>query len=76
MNKYYFTFGMNQHTKDGVSLRNRYVCIEARYYWNARMDMYDARGDSWSFCYTEEEFDEQPERYWLKSISLDEVRLR
>lgn len=76
MHKYYFTFGMNQQTKDGMSLGNFYVCIEAPDMNYARFDMFDVRGSSWSFCYTEEEFAGQPEKYGLKSISLDEVRIR
>ncbi|WPK37726.1 hypothetical protein [Escherichia phage AV124] len=76
MNKYYFAFGMNQETKDGMSLGNYYVCIEAKHHYDARFEMFDARGSSWSFCYTEEEFAGQPEKYGLKSISLDEVRIR
>lgn len=76
MNKYYFTFGMNQQTNDGMSLGNFYVCIEAPDIKTARFDMFDVRGSSWSFCYTEEEFAGQPRKYGLKSISLDEVRIR
>lgn len=76
MNKYFFTFGMNQETKSGHSLGIYYVCIYAANEWEARAEMFDVRGSSWSFCYTEEEFSGQPEKYGLKSISLDEVRIR
>lgn len=75
MRKYYFTFGMNQETKDGVSLGNFYVCIEAPDMNSARFDMFDARGSSWSFSYTEEEFAGQPEKYGLTSLTLEQVTL-
>lgn len=75
MHKYYFTFGMNQQTKEGMSLGNFYVCIEALDINTARFDMFEARGSSWSFCYTEEEFAGQPRKYGLTSLTLEQVTL-
>lgn len=75
MNNYYFTFGSNQETSSGMSLGNFFVCIKAKDENLARFDMFDVRGSSWSFCYTEEEFSGQPEKYGLKELTLDQVRI-
>lgn len=75
MQTFYFTFGANQETKEGKSLGQCFVCIDAGDESQARFDMFDARGSSWSMCYTEEEFAGQPEKYGLTCVSLEYVSL-
>lgn len=76
MNKYFFTFGMNQLTEDGKSLGKNYVVIEDKDNWDASSKMIAARGVRWAFCYTEEDFKGQPEEYGLTEVSLEYVKLR
>lgn len=74
-NKYFFTFGSNHETKEGFSLGHSYVVIDANDLWEARDKMHKARGEVWSFSYTEEEFAGQPEKYGLTALTLDQVAL-
>ncbi len=75
MNKYYFTFGTNHETKQGYTLGRCYVLIEAVSEMLARQKMNDARGNSWAFSYTEEEFAGLPAKYGLTRLTLEEVIL-
>lgn len=75
MKKFFFTFGGNQETKRAVSLGKCYVCILAEDAEDARLQMFDIRGSSWSMCYTEAEFCGQPEQYGLTCVPLEYVAL-
>lgn len=76
MNKYFITFGMNQLTEDGKSLGKNYVVIEGEDRFDASDKMIAARDVKWAFCYSEEEFKGQPEKYGLTEVSLESVKLR
>ncbi len=73
MNKYYFTFGSNHLDKNGNSLGNRFVKINASNQEKARIIMFDARERKWAFQYDEVEFLPQIERYNLKEIGITEI---
>ncbi len=73
MEKYFFTFGSNMYTSEGFSLARSYVVIEAESENDAREKMFKARGDKWSFCYTEEEFSGQVEKYKLVCLPVSQV---
>lgn len=75
MAKFFFTFGMNHVNKDGISLGNNYVVIEAPNEGVAREMMHNARGPKWSFSYDEDRFGNQAEQWNLKPLSLSDVRL-
>lgn len=75
MNNFYFTFGSNHVTSDGASLGQHYVKITAESEGEARDQMAQARGLKWSFSYPEEHFADQPAKYGLREVSLEDVEL-
>ena len=75
MKNYYFTYGTGHTTDDGFSLDMFYTKIAAESYGKARQRMFAARGDSWAFQYSEEEFLPQIEQYGLKEAPLERVGL-
>lgn len=75
MNEYIFTFGMNQTDKNGCSLGNCYAVILSDSENRAKFAMFDIRGSSWSFVYTSKE-SAGVERFNLKEVSLEDIRIR
>lgn len=75
MNNYYFTYGTAHTTDDGFPLANFYTKISAESYGEARQRLFEARGDSWAFQYTEEEFLPQIGQYVLREAPLERVGL-
>lgn len=75
MKNWYITFGSNHQARDGSSLRNRYLVIEAETESDALDVVEKHRGTKWSFSYSEDKFAGQVEAYGLRSISLNEVSL-
>lgn len=75
MEKFFFTYGANHVTKEGVSLGQYYTVIEAPNEGVAREVMYNARKDKWAFSYHENLFGDQAEKYKLHKIALQDVRL-
>jgi hypothetical protein len=75
MESYYFTFGSNHTTAQGMSLGQAYVKVTDADYARARDRMVDARGAYFAFQYNEESFAGQPEKYRLIEVSLEDVRL-
>ena len=75
MPKFYFTFGMNHSNKEGFSLCNNFVVIEAENEGIARDKMVAARGPKWSFSYPEELFGYQAEKYNLTQLTLEQVTI-
>lgn len=65
MKKFFFTFCMKS------VLRNNYVEIEAEDAEAARAAMGESHGMNWAFCYTEDGFRGQPEKYGLTEVPLD-----
>lgn len=64
MNRYYFTFGSNHFTKEGISMRNCYVQVNSTDIVSAEVRFKEwvknnmASENAWSWVYTEEEFNE------------------
>lgn len=75
MSNFYFTFGTDHKTREGMSLWNFFVKIQAEKEEEARLKMYEKRGLIFAFCYTEKEFKGQIEEFNLKEIRLEEVKL-
>lgn len=71
---YYFTYGANHCTKDGVCLANYYTPIEAPSENEARAKMTEARGVKWSFSYADIHMAGVYE-YDLKLAPLEDVKL-
>lgn len=72
---YYFTFGSNHVTENGVSLGNCYVVIEGASEAEARDKMAEARGMKWCTSYPEHLFLDQIIKFNLKELTLDDVTL-
>jgi len=74
MKDYYFTYGGNHLTKDGLSLGNFYTKISADSYMSARRKMFEARSDVWAFQYESAE-DAGVYRFRLLEAPLERVAL-
>ena len=71
MDNFYFTFGYGNAT-----LRNRFLKIKAESMEEARKIVFDSRvGNTFAFCYTEEEFMPQIEKYKLTEVVLGEIHV-
>ena len=75
MKNYYFTYGTIHTTDDGFPLNNFYTKISADSYSEARMIMFDSRGDNWAFQYCEEDFLPQIKQFGLMEAQLERVGL-
>lgn len=75
MARIYFTFGMNHSNKEGFSLGNNFVVIEAESETAACELMWEARGPKWAFSYPEELFGDQAEKYNLTQLTLEQVTI-
>lgn len=76
MQDFYFTFGQNHQLKGGLFLGRYYTSIPGINRYDARARMFEERGESWAFCYDEQEFTGQPEKYGLKYIPFEMVSLK
>lgn len=75
MKNFYFTYGMNHLDRDGKPLGNCYTVIQGETEKEVRDAMYEARGLSWAFDYTEAERKTAIDRWNLKERSLESVTL-
>ncbi len=75
MPKFYFTFGGNHLTVDGMSLYNNHVVIEAEDEGTAREIMHNARGPKYCTSYPESMAADCVFKYNTKELSLEDVTL-
>lgn len=64
MAKFYVTYGW------GTALRDNFSVVEAPTYGEARVLISARIGNKFAFCYTEEQFEGQKERYGITEIPL------
>lgn len=64
MNLYFVTYG------NGSDQANNFSVVEAEDYREALDQIAEVCGNAFAFCYTEQEFDGQAERYGLTRIPL------
>lgn len=76
MEKFFFTFGVNQLDNDGKSLGNYYYAIKAKNSREARQEMFFLRGDNWSFQYSEKDFEGQIEDFNLKEAKRNKIQIK
>lgn len=72
---YYFTFGSNHCDANGRSLGDSYLKVMATSESEARDMVCKVRGRKWAFSYPEEHWGDQAERYDLKMVGLEGVKL-
>lgn len=75
MPNFYFTFGANHLNKDGQSLGNTFVTVQAENESEARDKMFAARGGRWAFCYLEEMKAKSIDRFDLTEQTLEQVAI-
>lgn len=73
MDNFYFTFGSNHLGLEGTpehgkSLFKRFVKITAENMHAARAKMFAKYADKWAFCYTANDFKDQPSQFGLTEL--------
>lgn len=67
MPKFYVTYQQRY-----INLHDKYSVVEADSYAEARKQIHAIRGSDFAFCYTEEQFAGQPEKYGLSEVDIAE----